>query len=68
MTLNFRRVDSHPHHAQAAVQVVLPQLLVPLGIPVSPEDVVDEDVEPALLPLDPSNEVRDFVGLEVIDS
>jgi hypothetical protein len=62
------RVDAHAKHPQPAIEVVLPQLLVPLRVAVSVEDVVDEDVQAALLPIDASDELGDLAGREVIDA
>jgi hypothetical protein len=62
------RVDPHAQHAQASGEVVLPQLLVPLGVAVSAEDVVHEHVEPTLLRLDLTDEAGHLVRLEVIDA
>jgi hypothetical protein len=49
-------VHAHPQHAQATVQVVLPQRPVPLRVAVAAEDVVDQDVQAALLGLDPGDQ------------
>ena len=45
------QVGAHAHaeHPPAAVEVVLPQRLVPLRVAVAAEGVVDEDVEPAVV-------------------
>ena len=60
----------HPHaqHANSAVEIVLPQLLVPLGVAVAAEDVVDEDVEASLLLVDPGDELGHLVRLEMVDA
>jgi hypothetical protein len=62
------RVDAHAKHAQPALEIVLPEVLVPLGVAVAAEDVVDEDVQAPVLTIDASDEVGDLVGLEVIDA
>ena len=56
------RVHAHLQHPQAAGPVVLPDRLVPLHVPVAAEDVVDEDVQPALLTLDVCDQLRDRPG------
>ena len=60
------RVNAHSQHPQAARQVVLPQRLVPLRVPVAAEDVVDQDVEPAVLVADPIDQRRDRVRTLVV--
>jgi hypothetical protein len=61
------RVHAHPQHPQAAGEVVLPQRVLPVGVAVTAEDVVDEHVEPALLGADPLDERRHGVGVLVVD-
>ena len=61
-------MHAHRQHPQPALQVVLPQWSVPLGVPVAAEDVVDEDVEPTVLLVDPFDERGDLVGGEMIDA
>ena len=46
------RVDRQPQHAQAVLQIMLPDRLVPFEQLLAAPDVVDEDVEPALLGAD----------------
>ena len=62
------RVDPLARPAQAAVEIVLPQRLVPFGIAVAPEHVIDKDVQTAALLFDPVHQVRDLVGIVVVDS
>jgi len=47
---------------------VLPQLLVPLGVAVAAEDVVDEDMEPAVLLRDALDQALDLLRLEMVDA
>ena len=49
------------------VEVVLPERLAPLEQHLAAPDVVDEDVEPALLGVDPLDQRPDLVGLQVVD-
>jgi hypothetical protein len=46
---------------------VLPQRLVPLHVPVAPEDVVDQDIEAAALVLDGCHQGGDLAGILVIN-
>ena len=46
------RIDAEPQHAQAVLEIMLPDRLVPLEQLFAAPDVVDEDVEPALLGAD----------------
>ena len=52
------RVDREAQQPQAAVEVVLPHRRVPLGQLLAAPDVVDEDVEAALLGVDARDERR----------
>src|SRR5437870_2066029 len=61
------RVHAHLQHSQAAFPVVLPERLVPLHVAVAAEDVVDEHVEPAVLALDPRDEIGNGSRILVID-
>src|SRR5581483_8082041 len=44
-----------------------PERLVPLHVAIAAEDVVDEDVEPGVLPLDPRDELADRRRILVVD-
>src|SRR5207244_3335571 len=46
---------------------VLPERVLPVGVPVAAEDVVDEHVEPAPRRADPRDERGDRVGVLVVD-
>ena len=61
------RVHAHLQHPQPAGPVVLPERLVPLHVPVAAEDVVDQNVEPALVALDARDQLGDRRGVFVID-
>ena len=63
------QVGAHAHaeHPPPAVQVVLPQRLVPLRVAVAAEGVVDEDVEPAVVTLERGHQRGDGVGVLVVD-
>jgi hypothetical protein len=61
------RVHAHLQHPQPAGPVVLPKRLVPFHVPVAAEDVVDEDVQPAVVALDSCNELGNRGGVLVID-
>ena len=60
-------VHAHLQHPQPAGPVVLPQRLVPLGIPVAAEDVIDQHVQAAVLALDGREQLGDRRGVLVID-
>src|SRR4029453_6973123 len=60
-------VHTHAQHAQATGQVVLPQRPVPLRVAVAAEDVVDQDVQPSLLGLDPGDQVGHGPRVLVVD-
>ena len=60
-------VDAHTKHPQAAGQVMLPELLVPLHVGVAAEDVVDQNVEPTLLAVDPLDQPGHLIRLEMVD-
>src|SRR5262245_13287140 len=53
--------------AQAFVQVVLPQLGVPLEEKLTAPDVVDEDVQPAGVALDPLDQPGNLGWFQVVD-
>jgi hypothetical protein len=61
------RVHAKTEHAQAVLEVVLPDGLVPLFEILSAPHVVDEDVETALLRADASDQRFDLVRDEMID-
>ena len=61
------RVDAEPQHAQAVLEIVLPDRLVPFEELLAAPDVVDEDVEAALLGADALDQLPDLVGNEMID-
>ena len=61
------RVHAHLQHPQPAGPVVLPERLVPFHVPVAAEDVVDEDVEPALVALDAFDQLGNRGRVFVID-
>ncbi|GAA3066719.1 hypothetical protein GCM10020000_58630 [Streptomyces olivoverticillatus] len=60
------RLDGEPHHAQARREVHLPGLLVELQQVVAAPHVVDQHVEPPLLPLDAPDELLDLLGHQVV--
>jgi hypothetical protein len=60
-------VHAHLQHPQPAGEVVLPQRLAPLHVPVTAEDVVHEEIEPAVVALDARDELGNRVGVFVID-
>jgi hypothetical protein len=53
--------------AQAPVEVVLPDRHVPLEEVLGAPDVVDQDVQAALFPVDPVDERGDLGPVEVVD-
>jgi hypothetical protein len=59
----------HPHrqHPQATGEVVLPHRRVPLGVAVAAEDVVDQDVQAAVLGLDLGDQAGYGRGVLVVD-
>lgn len=61
------RVDAEPQQAQAVLQVVIPDWLVPFEQLFPAPDVVDEDVQPALVGADPFDELPDLFRDEMID-
>ena len=61
------RVDAHLQHPQPACPVVLPERLVPFHVPVAAEDVVDEDVQSALVALDSLDKLGNQLRVFVID-
>ena len=61
------RVDAEPEQAQAVLEIVLPDRLVPLEQLLAAPDVVDQDVEPALLGADALDQRFDLVGHQMID-
>jgi hypothetical protein len=61
------RVDRQAQHPQAAVEVVLPDRRVPLDELLAAPDVVDEQVEAAVLGLDAAHERLDLRRHEVVD-
>ena len=60
-------VHAHLEDPQPAVPVVLPQRLFPFGVPVTAEDVVHQDVEPAVLASDRRDQGGDRRGILVVD-
>ena len=60
-------MHAHPQHPQPALQVVLPQRLVPLHVPVAPEDVVNQDIEAAALVIDGCHQGGHLAGILVIN-
>ena len=62
------RMHAELQHAQPVRQVVLPHRRVPLLEVLAAPDVVDEDVEPALVGADPIDELRHVAGNEMIES
>jgi hypothetical protein len=61
------RVDAKTQQMESVVQIGLPYRLVPLHLGQA-EDVVDEDVQRALLAIDARDQRADLVGDEMIDS
>jgi hypothetical protein len=60
-------VDGKAQHPQAVREVVLPYRRVPLDQELPAPDVVDEDIEAALLGVDALDERLDLRRLEVVD-
>ena len=60
-------VDRQPQDAEAVVEVVLPDLGAPVEQVLAAPDVVDQDVEPALLGVDALDQRPHLLGLEVVD-
>ena len=54
------RIDAEPQHAQAVLEIMLPDGLVPFEQLFAAPDVVDEDVEPALLGADAIDQLFDL--------
>src|SRR5215469_3437840 len=52
---------------QATLPVVFPQRLVPLHVPVTAEDVIDQHIQAALLTLDCRNQFGDRIRVLVVD-
>ena len=61
------RVDAEPQQAQAVVEIMLPDGLVPFLELLAAPDVVDQDVEPTLLGADALDQPADIVGDQMID-
>ena len=61
------RVDGEAQQPQAVVEVVLPDRRVPLEQVLGAPDVVHEHVEAALLGVDPLDQRRHLLRLEVVD-
>lgn len=59
-------VDGQAQQTQAVVQVVVPQLGVPLKQALAAPDVIDEDVQLARVTIDPVHQLGDFGGLQVV--
>src|SRR5690606_33117234 len=53
--------------AEPLVEVVLPQLRVPVDHHLAAPDVIDEDVEPPVLAVDALDQRADLLAFEVID-
>ena len=60
------RVDGEPQQAQAVAEMVLPDRLVPLEQIFAAPDVVDEDVEPAMVAADPFDQRLHLLGLQMV--
>ena len=60
-------VDCQAQQAQAVLEVVLPELGVPVEELLAAPDVVHEDVEAAVALVDTRDESCDLIGLEVVD-
>lgn len=61
-------VDSLVEESKPVCEVVLPERHSPLGQRVAAPDVVDQDVEPSLIPSDPVDQRAHFLGDGVIDA
>src|ERR1700733_9318201 len=60
-------MHAHLQHPQPARPVVLPQWLVPLHVPVAPEDVVNQHIEAAALVIDGGYQGGILAGVFVIN-
>ena len=61
------RIDAKPQQAQAVLEIMVPDRLVPFEQLLAAPDVVDQDVEAALLGADALDQLADIVGDEVVD-
>ena len=61
------RVDGQSQGPEAGVERLLPDRLVPGDQRVAAPDVVHQHVEPALLGVDPGDQVADLLGHQVVD-
>ena len=62
------RLHGQADQAKPLVERVLPQSSVPLRERVATEHVVDQNIEPTGLAIDPLEEVLHLVGHEVVDA
>ena len=60
-------VDAEPQQAQAVLQIVLPDRLVPLEELLAAPDVVDQNVEPPLLGPDALDQRPHLGGNQMVD-
>jgi hypothetical protein len=60
-------MHSHLQHPQPALPVMLPKRLVPLGVSVTAEDVIDQYVKAAAFALDGGEEVGEGLRIFVVD-
>lgn len=60
-------LHAQPQEAQAVGQVVLPDGRVPLGQQLGAPDVVDQDVDVAVVASDTVGQAPDLLALEVVD-
>jgi hypothetical protein len=60
------RVERQVQQPKPGLQVVLPDRRVPLEQLLAAPDVVDQHVEPAVVAVDPPDQVRDLLGLEMV--
>ena len=61
------RVDARVEHPQPGIQIVGPDRCVPFNPPLTSPDVVHQDVQPALLGVDPPHQRFHLRRLEVVD-
>jgi hypothetical protein len=61
-------VDTDAEHPQAISQIMLPDRRAELRVPAAVEDVIDQNIQPAVIMIDPLNQPPDLLRLQVVDA